>query len=229
VTSPAPAEVRAAEYRYAAVLLLTFALVVFVIVAPSADWSRAAAIALLGGALVIVVATSRERHQVRRARALTISVVGAAVVAGVAEGVIPAAIQSAVAGALSLALPLVLVGGLVRLVRERGVTLQAVAGALTIYLLIGLMFAWLIGFAAKVGSGPYFAQGTDGSESTRLYFSLTALTTTGFGDLTPAAAAGRAIGVVEMLTGQLYLVTVIGVLVGGLVSRHGLTSESGRP
>jgi hypothetical protein len=46
------------------------------------------------------------------------------------------------------------------------------------------------------------------------------LTTTGFGDLSPASATGRALSVGEMLTGHLYLVTVIGVLVGNLAARR---------
>ena len=107
-----------------------------------------------------------------------------------------------------------------RLVRQRGVTLQAVAGALAIYLQLGLMFAWLIGFVAYVDSAPYFAQGGDGSQADRVYFSFTVMTTTGFGDLTAAESVGRGLAVLEMLAGQLYLVTVIGVLVGGLVGRR---------
>jgi len=46
------------------------------------------------------------------------------------------------------------------------------------------------------------------------------LTTTGFGDYTPATAVGHALAVLEMLSGQLYLVTVIGVLVGNFVARR---------
>ena len=53
-------------------------------------------------------------------------------------------------------------------------------------------------------------------QSRRTYFSFTDLTTTGFGDLTPAAAIGRLLAVLEMLLGQLYLVTVISLLVGNL-------------
>jgi hypothetical protein len=211
--------VRAAEHRYGAVLLLTLTMLVFIIVAPASDWSRAVTVALEAGSLVIVVATSRDRRQRRRARALTVAAGGALFVAAVAAGVVPAAVVSFVGGALALGIPLALVGGLIRLVRDHGVTLQVVAGALAIYVLIGLMFAYVIGAAARLGSHAYFAQGTDGTESTRLYFSLTVLTTTGFGDLTPAAAMGRALAVVEMLTGQIYLVTVIGVLVGNLASR----------
>ena len=42
------------------------------------------------------------------------------------------------------------------------------------------------------------------------------MTTTGFGDLSPATRGGRAVAVLEMLTGQIYLVTVISLLVGNL-------------
>jgi hypothetical protein len=68
-------------------------------------------------------------------------------------------------------------------------------------------------------SAPYFTQGRDGDQAERVYYSFTCLTTTGFGDFTAAQPLGRALAVVEMLGGQLYLVTVIGVLVGGLVGR----------
>ncbi len=46
------------------------------------------------------------------------------------------------------------------------------------------------------------------------------MTTTGFGDFTAATHVGRALAVVEMLVGQIYLVTVIGVLVGNFAGRR---------
>jgi hypothetical protein len=52
-----------------------------------------------------------------------------------------------------------------------------------------------------------------------VYYSFTVLTTTGFGDLTAVTPVGQALAVVEMLVGQLYLVTVIGVIVGDLAGR----------
>ena len=52
-----------------------------------------------------------------------------------------------------------------------------------------------------------------------MYISFTVLTTTGFGDLTARTAPGRAITVLEMLIGELYLVTVIATLVGNLRRR----------
>jgi hypothetical protein len=211
---------RPAEFRYGAVLVLILALLVFLIVAPSADWSRSVALALEAAALVVAVGTSRARPVVRRRRAVT-GVLGAGVVIiVVAAGAVPLAVDSAAGALLAVGIPLALVGGLVRLIREHGVTVQAVAGTLAIYLLVGLLFAWGIAFVAHVDSTPYFTQGTSGSESQRVYFSFTVLTTTGFGDLTAATPVARALAVVEMLVGQLYLVTVIGIVVGNFAGRR---------
>ena len=72
---------------------------------------------------------------------------------------------------------------------------------------------------AQVGGTPYFAGHTSGTQGDKVYFSFTVLTTTGFGDFTSATPVGHALSVVEMLLGQLYLVTVIGVLVGAFATR----------
>jgi hypothetical protein len=215
-----PAAERPAEYRYGAVFACTATVLVFLVVAPAADWSRAMALALQGLALLVAVATSRARPHVRRARATAVGAAAALLVLGVAVGLVPTIAAAALSGLTGIAASLALVGGLIALVRRYGVTLQAVAGALAIYLQVGLIFAWMIGFVAHVDSAPYFDQGGDGTQSDRVYFSFTVLTTTGFGDLTAAEPVGHALAVVEMLGGQLYLVTVIGVLVGGLVGRR---------
>jgi hypothetical protein len=120
---------------------------------------------------------------------------------------------------LLAAVPVGLVGGLSRLIRDRGVTVQAVAGALAIYLLVGLLFAALIAFVGAVESGSYFQQGTNVSNGVRVYYSFTVLTTTGFGDYTAAHPVGHALAVLEMLSGQLYLVTVIGIVIGNFAGR----------
>lgn len=210
---------RPAEFRYGIVLALTLATVVWQIVAPGGSWSAALALALQVAALVVIVATSRVRPEVRRVRALIGTAAGAVLIGAVAFDVVPAWVEPVGAALLTLAIPLTLVGGLLRLVRTHGVTLQAVAGALSIYLLIGLVFAAAVGVLAKLEAGPFFASGAGATLSNRVYFSFTVLTTTGFGDLTAATPAGRSMAVVEMLMGQLYLVTVIGVLVGSFGRR----------
>jgi hypothetical protein len=211
---------RAPEYRYGVVLLLAILALVFVIVAPSATWSRATSLVIESAALLVAVGTARAPLAVRRRRAALGGLLAIVVVFGVAVSVVPRDLDFALSGLVAGAIPVAIVGGLLRLVGERGVTLQVVAGALAIYLMVGLLFAWVIGIVARLGSTPYFAQGTNGNESDHAYYSFTVLTTTGFGDLSAATHLGRALAVIEMLVGQIYLVTVIGVLVGNFAGRR---------
>lgn len=222
-------EDREAGFRYGAVFLLTLTLLVFVIVAPAANWAQAVACALQWLALLTVVATSRARSNVRRPVAIALLGLTSFTVVSEAAGALSPSMLFAISGLLSAAIPLALVGGLMRLVRLHGVTPQAVSGALTLYLLVGLMFAWVIGFVDKVEGVSYFAQTTHASTSQIVYFSFAVLTTTGFGDLTAATNVGRSLAVVEMLLGQLYLVTVIGVLVGNFAGRSRRAAEASPP
>ena len=214
---------RRAQFRYGAVFLLTLAAVVFVIAAPSAGWSRAVTVAIESVALVVAIATSRERERVRHRRALAVGIVMVVLILGVGIGVVSERLTAILLALVTAAVPVEIVRGVVRLLRERGVTLRAVAGALAIYLSIGLVFAWIISFITHVDSAAYFAQHTSGTEGDRVYFSFTVLTTTGFGDFSAATPVGHALAVIEMLTGQLYLVTVIGLLIGSFVERQKTT------
>jgi uncharacterized membrane protein len=128
-------------------------------VAPDANWARAVAIALEGAALLVAVATSRARSEVRRARALAVSAGALLLVIGVASGLLPVESSDLLLALVAALIPLALIGGLVRLIRDRGVTLPAVAGAIAIYLLVGLLFASAIGFVSHVDDTPYFSQG----------------------------------------------------------------------
>jgi hypothetical protein len=208
-----------AQYRYGIVFILILTTVVFLIVAPEGNASRAIGFAIAGAALLVAIVTSRERSVVRRRRVVGASATIVVVTVLTAAGAIPHAATQGIAVVMTLAVPLTLGGGLLRLVRERGATPQAVAGGLAIYLLLGLAFASVIGFVAGIGSAHYFAQTAQATTSQRVYYSFTVLTTTGFGDFTAALGVGRAIAVVEMLVGQIYLVTVISILIGRRVEQ----------
>lgn len=215
--APTTAPVRAGgRHRYAAVLVLALGVAVFSLLASDGPAARALELVTAGATLVVAVLTSRASEETRRRGGATLAV--AVVVAGVfvAAGVAHPAIAYAIIAGLLVATAFVIFAGLIRLVTQRGVVLQAVFGALAVYILVGLTFGFLIGAFATASPGDYFAQGTDATQNTRVYFSFTALTTTGFGDYTAANRGGRALAVLEMLIGQLYLVTVIATLVGNL-------------
>jgi hypothetical protein len=95
------------------------------------------------------------------------------------------------------------------LVRRRSVDLSTVLGALCIYLLFALLFAGL--HQTLAAFIPAYLNGTaDPPEpADLLYFSVITLSTVGFGDITPAADAAKAVTVLEALVGQLYLVSVV--------------------
>ena len=83
-----------------------------------------------------------------------------------------------------------------------------------IYLILGLLFTFLYGALDRVQSGNFFGQGVVLHTGDTIFFSFTTLTTTGYGDLVPASQPGKMFAGLEMLMGQIFLVT----LVAGLVS-----------
>jgi hypothetical protein len=214
------------RHRYGIVLFATVVLAVFSLTAPDSGPDRV--LTFVGSALTLIIGVVTSQAPARTRRAVAIAL-GAMVVVGIATAVLakpePAGVLAA-AAALSGATIVVISGGLFRLIVERGVVVQAVLGALAVYLLIGLTFAYVVGTADEALHAPYFAQGPDIVQSRRTYFSFTVLTTTGFGDLTPAQGIGRLLAVLEMLLGQLYLVTVIALLVGNLGRGRGDAAAS---
>jgi hypothetical protein len=128
-------------------------------------------------------------------------------------------------GALLLGLPVLAIGRrLLAEIREEGVSLNTVFGALSIYLLIGAVYGLVYGLAnaldQQIWHVSFFAQNVQVVVGDFVYFSFITLTTVGYGDLTALGQLGRMIAVSEALFGQLYLVTVVAVLVSNLGARE---------
>lgn len=124
----------------------------------------------------------------------------------------------------TLAMPVAIVRGLRD---ERSVNIQTVFGAISLYFMLGLFFAFLISLVSRHTTGDYFAQHTNGDYSQKIYFSFVTLATLGYGDLTPATAIGRLLAVFETVIGSLYLVTAVSLTVGRLgTSRDGSVRDS---
>jgi hypothetical protein len=101
-----------------------------------------------------------------------------------------------------------------RVVMAPEVGSRTILGALSVYAVLGILFTFLYGVIDRVQGGPFFEGTPDPAGTDFLFFSYTTLTTTGYGNLVPGGQPGRLIAGLEMMVGQIFLVT----LVAGLVS-----------
>jgi voltage-gated potassium channel len=107
------------------------------------------------------------------------------------------------------------------LLRQREVTGDTISLSISIYLLLGVNWALLyIVIFTHDPEAFHFATPAGVSEADRVpilfYFSLTTLSTVGFGDITPMTLQARYAAVAEVVTGQFYLA----ILVARLVAMH---------
>ena len=98
-------------------------------------------------------------------------------------------------------------------IAERGADSEVVLGTLCAYLYIGNWFAVIYRSVGTFGNATFFAQPGADTMMNYIYFSFITLTTTGFGDLSPAYGPGRMLAVIEAVIGQLYLVSVVAIVV----------------
>jgi Ca2+/Na+ antiporter len=115
------------------------------------------------------------------------------------------------------ALPSITFGLVRQLKRDQTVNIRTILGALCTYVLLIIAFASAFGVSAAIEAGPFFEQGAgDNQYGDYVYFAVTTVTTLGIGDLTPATAFGRSLTGMLALVGQIYVVTVVALIVGNL-------------
>jgi len=100
-----------------------------------------------------------------------------------------------------------------RVLAKPTVTIQSIYGALSAYLIIGLMFAACYAAIQRLDTQDFFASNEPANTQTLQYFSFTTLTTLGYGDFTAARSGGRSLAVMEAVTGQVFLATLVARLV----------------
>ena len=114
-----------------------------------------------------------------------------------------------------------------QVLRQGPVTAYRIQGAIVVYLLMGLTWsaAYELAQALLPGAFQFASGGPDAARATHglVYFSFVTLTTTGYGDVTPAHPVTRSLAIAEALTGQLYLA----ILIARLVSLR-ISSREGR-
>ena len=205
------------------VLLLSILVSVgFQMASPAGDWALAMTIVLQGGTLLVALWAWPPPRLV--AHSLRLALVGlVAVAAGIfiVSGTIDPEVARIASLLLAAAAPVLIARGVVRDVRAEGaITVRTMFGVLSVYLLLGTIFGYLFGAVGNFESAPFFAEQASADGSDYLYFSFTTMTTTGYGDLTAATDFGRSLAITEALIGQIYLVTVVAVIVANLGRRR---------
>jgi hypothetical protein len=204
------------EHNYGSVLGLIVVLFIFADVAPTVPWATAVLLILQG--LIFAIALWTSRRELERHGALLVLVI-AAVLAAVevvhGSGRVLTGVVAIFSATLTVATAYVIGRGVLR---QEQINTQSVSGAIGIYLLLGIFFIFVFGAIQALGHRAFFVQG-QASRPLLLYYSFITMTTVGYGDYTSATQVGKTFAVVEALAGQLYLVTVVAILV----------SQFGRP
>lgn len=177
---------------------------------------------LVGTTIALALRTSGVRRRRRQ---------GAEVAVGLIVGVLVLSLLGALVGAwevgdlgptppyawllLSVVAPVVVVR---RLLHHETVTLQTLYGALSAYLLLGITFGFAFQTAGAIQAIPFFGQPEP--TTSFIYYSLVTITTVGYGDLSAATPLGRLLSVSAAVIGQVYLVTIVAMIVGLLAQRR---------
>jgi Ion channel len=204
---------------YGLVLLSILLTVIAAAAVGRSQWGRWFVCVLQGGTLLLTLRISETelRQRLTTFVLVVLSLVVAAVSVLLGATKASNAVAAAISGLLAVVAPVAIVR---RETRQLEVTVRTILAALCVYMLIGIFFAFSYGLMAAINTQPFFASGTDGMLPDHLYFSYSTLSTAGFGDLTASGDLGRMVSVLEALMGQLYLVTVVAVLITNLRGRR---------
>jgi Ion channel len=212
LSSAARADVVRFLDSYASLLVLLLANFFLLELVDDPRWAAIGSTILSAAALVVAISDPVAGHRITRRHAIQIA-------ACVALAPIVLIVDSAsVVGLIYLLPASLLVTATLpvtvsRVLHHRRITYETVLGALCAYVLLGLLFAFVYLAVHELRDASFFAQPGPHQESEYLYFSFVALTTLGFGDLSPSVGLPQALTVLEALCGQIFLVTLVARLV----------------
>jgi hypothetical protein len=108
-------------------------------------------------------------------------------------------------------------------------TSEQISGAVSAYLLIGLLFSSIYGFISLMDPGAFAysdplaahlaADHRGQSFSVFTYFSFVTMSTLGYGDIAPVSGLARNFAWIQAVLGQLYLAITVATLVGIHIAR----------
>jgi hypothetical protein len=203
------------------VLLLVIAIYVLASLLRFTGWGAVALSAVTCTCATVALVSSEAGHRLVRGSAVVGGVAVALTLVSLAGGGGQVLGASALISAALLATAAIKILGAV--LAEAEVGFRTILGAISVYVLLGILFTYVYIAVERLQSGQFFGQPTHTGDY--VFFSITTLTTTGYGNLVPAAQPGKMLSGLEMLIGQIFLVT----LIAGLVSLWRPGSRSRRP
>ena len=198
--------------EFGLVLVLVLATYVLTSLLSNRDWSAVILTLATSATSIVALTSSHARPRlVRTAVWLSALTVGLAVVAAISDK----HTFLNLASAIQITLLAVAMGAvLMRVVSTAEVGSRTILGAISVYTVLGILFTFLYGTIERIQGGAFFEGIPHPDGGDFIFFSYTTLTTTGYGNLVPGGQPGRMIAGLEMMIGQVFLVT----LVAGLVS-----------
>ena len=197
---------------FGGVLILVVLTYVLGSVLPDGSWSRVVLVATTTTTSLFALSASHVRGLwIRRAAVLSILAVAIAIVSaatGQRDWVSVAWVIEIVLLAVSMGTVLATV------VVSPQIGARTILGALSVYTALGILFTAAYSLIDRIQDAEFFSGVAHPAGTDFLFFSYTTLTTTGYGDLVPAGQPGQMVSGLEMMVGQIFLVT----LVAGLVS-----------
>jgi Ion channel len=206
-------------YQYGWVLLLLGATFIVMAAGPPDAWTRVITVFLQGLTLMAALLASRVSRRLFRLAAI-VALVSLLTALG---SVVASNSDQPTSGFFLLNILLVATVPWIiarALWQRQVIDVRTVLGAVCIYVLLGMMFAFVYAAINGLGNDDFFVQTHHATVPDFLYFSYITQTTVGYGDFTASGDLGRALAVLEALIGQLYLVTIIAVLVSRLSGRN---------
>jgi hypothetical protein len=205
---------RAERVRDAFGLVLGLVLTTYVLTSLLANRGWSAVVLTLATSITSVVALISSHVKARFVRGafwLSLLTVALAIAAAATDELTLLNVASVIQISL---LAVAMLAVLARVVASAAVGSRTILGAISVYAVLGILFTFAYGTIDRLQSGPFFESVPRPEGSDFLFFSYTTLTTTGYGNLVPGGQPGRMVAGLEMMIGQIFLVT----LVAGLVS-----------
>jgi hypothetical protein len=196
---------------FGVVLLLVVAIYILASLLSYSGWGSVALAAVTSACATVALVSAESGHRlVRWSAALGAVAVALALVSALGGGGGGVLGASALISALLLATAAGKILGAV--LGEHEVGFRTILGAISVYVLLGILFTYVYIAMERLQPGQFFGEATHKGDF--VFFSITTLTTTGYGNLVPAGQPGKMLSGLEMLIGQIFLVT----LIAGLVS-----------